>query len=234
MKRIATMAAVGTAVCALSLVTSLPAFAAGPPAVDGHSSLAQIQAAASTATSDRITSLKTAIGKVDANTSLTSGDRAKVLATFNADVTAMGSLESKIAADTTVATALSDYHDIFTGYRVYAVALPQGFEAAAGDRLTATTIPKLQSAHDKLAANLAAHPTKWTDAMKAQLTDMASNISDASGHANGLAGRALAVTPAQYNANKTVITAIRGDLKTAVGDTKAAAADGHALVTALK
>jgi hypothetical protein len=234
MKRIATMAAVGTAVCALSLATSLPAFAAGPPAVDGHSSLAQIQAAASTATSDRITSLKTAISKVNANTSLTSADRAKVLATFNADVTAMGSLESKIAGDTTVATALSDYHDIFTGYRVYAVALPQAFEAAAGDRLTATTIPKLQSAHDKLAADLAAHPTKWTDAMKAQLTDMQSKISDASGHANGLAARALAVTPAQYNANKTVITAIRADLKTAVGDTKAAAADGHALVTALK
>jgi hypothetical protein len=234
MKRIATMAAVGTAVCALSLATSLPAFAAGTPTVDGHSSLAQIQAAASTATSDRITSLKTAIGKLDANTSLTSADRATVLATFNADVTAMGSVESKIAADTTAATALSDYHDIFTGYRVYAVALPQALEAAAGDRLTATAIPKLQSAHDKLAADLAAHPTKWTDAMKAQLNDMASKISDASGHANGLAARALAVTPAQYNANKTLITSIRADLKTAVGDTKAAAADGHALVTALK
>ena len=234
MKRIATMAAVGTAVCALSLATSLPAFAAGAPAVDGHSTLAQIQAAASTATSDRITALKTAIGKLDANTSLTSGDRAKVLATFNADVTAIGSVESKIAADTTVATALSDYHDIFTGYRVYAVALPQAFEAAAGDRLTGTAIPKLQSAHDKLAADLAAHPTKWTDAMKAQLNDMASKISDASGHANGLAGRALAATPAQYNADKTIITSIRADLKTAVGDTKAAAADGHALVTALK
>ena len=234
MKHIATMAAVGTAVCALCLTTSLPAFAAGPPPVGGHSSLAQIQAAASTATSNRITSLKSAISKIDANTSLTSGDRATVLATFNADLTAMGSLESKIAADTTVATALSDYHDIFTGYRVYAVALPQGFEAAAGDRLTATAIPKLQSAHDKLAANLAAHPTKWTDAMKAQLNDMASKISDASGHANGLAARALAVTPAQYNANKTAITSIRADLKTAVSDTKAAAADGHALVTALK
>ena len=234
MKRIATMAAVGTAVCALSLATSLPAFAAGPPAVDGHSTLAQIQAAASTATSDRITSLKTAIGKVNADTSLTSGDRAKVLATFNADVTAMGSLESKIAADTTVTTALSDYRDIFTGYRVYAVALPQASEAAAGDRLTGTAIPKLQSAHDKLAADLAAHPTKWTDAMKAQLNDMASKISDASSHANGLAARALAVTPAQYNADKTVITSIRADVKTAVGDTKAAAAAGHALVTALK
>jgi len=63
---------------------------------------------------------------------------------------------------------------------------------------------------------------------------MQSKISDASSHANGLAGRALAVTPAQYNADKTVITAIRADLKTAVGDTKTASADGHALVTALK
>jgi len=234
MKRIAIIAAAGTAACAISLAVAIPAFAAGTPTVDGHSSLAQIQAAAATATSDRITKLKTAIGKVDANTSLTASDRAKVLATFNADLTAMGSLESKIAADTTAATALTDYREIFTGYRVYAVAIPQAFEAAAGDRLTGTAIPKLQSAHDKLAANLAAHPDKWTDAMKAQLTDMASKISDASSHANGLAGRALAVTPAQYNSDKTVITSIRADLKTAVADTKAASADGHALLKALK
>ncbi|HSN10508.1 MAG TPA: hypothetical protein VLS51_00155 [Propionibacteriaceae bacterium] len=234
MKRITKIAVAGSAACALSLAIALPAFAAGTPAVDGHSSLAQIQAAASTATSDRITSLKTAIGKVNANKSLTSADRTTVLATFNADITAMGTLEAKIAADTTAATALSDYREIFTGYRVYAVAIPQAFEAAAGDRLTGTAIPKLQAAHDKLAANLAAHPTKWTDAMKAQLKDMQDKINDASSHANGLAARALAVTPAAYNADKTVVKDIRADVKTAVSDAKAAAADGHALVTALR
>ncbi|HET7723751.1 MAG TPA: hypothetical protein VFK68_03865 [Propionibacteriaceae bacterium] len=234
MKHIATMAAVGAAVCAVSLATALPASAAGTPSVDGHSTLAQIQAAATTATSDRIASLKTAIGKVDANRSLTAGDRSTILARLNADLTAMSSLASKIAADTTVSTALSDYHDIFTGYRVYAVALPQAFDAAAADRLTGTAIPALQSAHDKLARELAAHPTKWTDTLKAQLADMQAKISDASTHANGLAARALAVTPAQYNADKTVMTGIRADLKTSVGDTKAAAADGHALVEALK
>lgn len=233
MKRIVTLAAVGTAVCAFALAPSLPAVAS-VPTVDRHSTLAQIQAAASTATSDRITKLKAAITKVDANTSLTSNDRTTVLATFNADIKAMGDLESKIAADTTVDTALADYRSIFTSYRVYAVAIPQAFEAAGADRLTGTAIPKLQSAHDKLAADLAAHPTKWTDAMKAQLNDMQSKISDASSHANGLAARALAVTPAQYNADKTVVTGLRADLKTAVSDTKAAAADGHALVTALK
>lgn len=233
MKRITKIAVAGGAACALSLAIALPAVAAGP-AVDKNSSLAQIQAAASTATSARIASLKTAIEKVNGNKSLTSSDRATVLATFNADITAMGSLEAKIAADTTAATALSDYRQIFTGYRVYAVAIPQAYEAAAGDRLTGTAIPKLQAAHDKLAANLAAHPTKWTDAMKAQLKDLQDKINDASSHANGLAARALAVTPAAYNADNTVIKDIRADVKTAVGDAKTAAADGHALVTALR
>lgn len=233
MKRIATLAVAGSAACVFALTSSVPAFAAGTPD-DGPKTLAQIQAAASTATSARITSLKEAIAKVNANTSLTASDRAEVLTTFNADITAMGTLEAKVQADTTVETAQADYREIFTGYRVYAVAIPQAYEAGAADRLTGTAIPKLQSAHDKLAANLAAHPEKWSTAMKAQLDDMQAKITDASNHANGQAAKALSVTPAQYNADKTVITSIRASLKTATTDAKAAEADGRALLKALK
>ncbi len=235
MKRsILTLATVTVAGCALAVGTAVPAFATTTPTVNGHSTLAQIQAAAATMTSDRVTSLNTAIGKVNANKSLTPSDRTTILGRLNTDLSAMGSLEAKIAADTTVPTALADYRSIFTTYRVYAVVIPQSFEAAAGDGLTDTAIPKLQSAHDKLAADLAANPSKWTDAMKAQLSDMQAKIDDASSHANGLAAHALAVTPAAYNADKTVITSIRAQLTTALTDTKAAAADGHAIVAARK
>lgn len=234
MNRIATIATVGATVCAISIAAAVPAFADSAPTIDGHSTLAQIQAAGATRTADRITSLHAAIGKVDANKTLTDAHRSTILATLNADLTAMASLQSKIAADTTVKTALTDYRHIFQGYRVYAVALPQSYEAAAGDGLTDTAIPRLQSAHDKLAADLEANPSKWTDVMKAQLSDMQAKLDDASTRANGLAARALAVTPAAYNADTTIIKNIRVDLTTALRDTKAASADAHALVTALK
>ena len=234
MNRSIAIATVGVAACALTLGISAPSFAATTPPIDGHSTLAQIQAAGAAQTAKRITSLNAGVSKVNGNKTLTDGDRSTVLGRLNTDLTAMSTVEAKIAADTTVKSALSDYRSIFTDYRVYAVVLPQSYEAAAGDGLTDTAIPKLQSAHDKLAANLAANPSKWTDAMKAQLTDMQAKLSDAGTRANGLAARALAVTPAAYNADKTLIANIRTDLKAALADTKAASADAHSLVAALK
>lgn len=234
MFRIITAAAAAGALTLGASLGAAPAFADDAPKPTAHSSLAQIQQAGATQTAKRITSLTSAITRVNSNTSLTASDRSTVLGTLNADVAGMTSLQAKIAADTAASTAWTDYRSIFTEYRVYAVALPQSYEAAAADRLTGTAIPKLQSAHDRLASNLAANPGKWTSAMQTQLSDMQSKIDDAKTRSTGLAARALAVTPAGYNADHTLISNIRTDLRTALADCKAAAQDGRALVQALK
>ena len=230
---IAVVAAAGALTLGATLGAA-PAFADNAPKPTAHSSLTQIQQAGAIQTANRITALNNAITRVNSNTTLTASDRGTILGTLNTDVAAMTSLQAKIAADTTVSTAWTDYRSIFTQYRVYAVVLPQSYEAAAADGLTDTAIPKLQSAHDKLAANLAADPSKWSSAMQSQLSDMQAKIDDAKTRSDGLAARALAVTAAGYNADHTLIANIRTDLRTAVSDARAAGQDGKALVQALQ
>lgn len=219
-----------------SLACALPASAttSGGSPVNSHSGLAAIQQAGAAATAKRITSLTTGISKANATTRLTSADKSTVLGTLNADLTAMQNLQTKIAADTDAATAWSDYRSIFTEYRVYAVALPQGYIAAAADGLTGTAIPKLQTAAGKISAYFAAHPDKVTSDLQAKLADMQAKTADAVSKTSGLAAAALAVTPAAYNANHAVLTDDRAAARAAIADAKAAAQDGRAIVTALR
>ena len=232
----ASIAAAATA-GALVLATAAPALAAttdtAPPVGPG-SSLPVIQKAGADATAKRLASLNEAIARVNANTHLSDADRSAILATLNADIAGMNTEAAKIAADTTVSTALADYHAIFTDYRVYAVALPQSLYAAGADRLTGTALPKLQSAYDKLSAALTAHPDKSTPALQAELADMAAKIQTAQTDADGLAAAALAVTPADYNANHTVLADLRTKLRDAINAAKDAAHDGRDIAAALK
>ena len=131
----AALATFGTAGAAVAATPS--------PAPSGANRLAAIQTAGAKATSDRIAALNTAIPRTTANTALNAADKATILATLNADLSAMHSLATKIAADTTTEQASADYKSIFATYRVFAVALPQAAYAAAADDLTDTTLPKL-------------------------------------------------------------------------------------------
>ena len=136
-------------------------------------------------------------------------------------------------ADTTVSTALADYKSIFTGFRIYAVVLPQAHIAAGADRLTGTTVPRLQAARDRLATALSNHPDTSTPALQADLIQMQNDIDATTTAATGLADSALAVTPAAFNANHVVMAPLRAQLTTAVADARKALADGKAIIQAL-
>ncbi|HEU0205971.1 MAG TPA: hypothetical protein VFQ74_04660 [Pseudolysinimonas sp.] len=237
MFRIITVAAAASALTLGSLACAAPALASvtdGSPTPTAHSSLSDIQQAGAAATAKRITSLTTRIGTVNSSTRLSSADKSTVLGTLNADLTAMHSLQTKIAADASAATAWTDYRSIFTDYRVYAVAIRQSYIAAVADGLTGTAIPKLQSAEQRISTYFAAHPDKVTSDLQAKLADMQAKTADAASKTAGLAAAALAVTPAAFNANHAVLTDDRAAARAALDDTKAAAQDGRAIMAALK
>jgi hypothetical protein len=196
--------------------------------------LSDIQTAAAKATSDRITALNKGITKITANTCVSDADKSTILGTFNADVTAMQGLATTIAADTDVTKAASDYRSIFEGYRVDAVALPQAHYAAAADCISSKTLPALTSAQTKLNAALTKHPEKSTPAVQAAMADLATQIAAAQAAVNGVASSALAVTPADYNSNKSVLSSEKSSVSTAVAAVKAAHADAKTVLTALK
>ena len=238
MNRLTRNALLGTAAtAALVAGACVPAFAAGSTSSPSHTprTLASIQAAAQTQTSKREASLHTVIGKITAAKGISSADRSTVLATLNTDLSAMSSLETKIAADTTVASAAADFKTIDTTYRVYAVAIRQAHLASATDRLTSMAIPRLTAAHAKLAAALAGRDAaKSTPALQADLTDMAAQITSAGNALSGVSAQALAVTPAEFNANKAVLTPIRASVKAAAADLKKALTDAKTIRAALK
>jgi hypothetical protein len=220
-----------TAIVTLGAATALtvggvaPAFAAdGSPAsaaTHAAASLSTIQQRGATLIAARLTSLGTAITRVTAAKDATASDRTKILDTLNSDKSGLTSLAAKIAADTSVATARADVASIFTTYRVYAVALPQSYIAIGADRIGDTAVPRLQSAHDRL---------QGRGADKAELAVMQNDINTAAQDVKGLDSEALAVTPAAFNADHSVMSAMRARLKDAIAHIKAAAMIGKKLV----
>jgi hypothetical protein len=228
----ATLALVGGACAPAFASTSAPTSKTAPAA---PRTLASIQASAQTQTANRITSLNKVIAAITAAKDVTSSDRSTILGVLNADVAGMNTVEAKVAADTTVGTAAADYKTIFTTYRVYAVAIPQAHLAAAADRLTTTTIPHLTAAHTKLAAALAGKDaSKSTPALLADLADMTAQLTAASSAVGSDAATVLAVTPADYNGNHSVITSVRTSVAAGIADVKKAATDAKTVLAAIK
>jgi hypothetical protein len=232
-----TRATVGCAAAAVTLIgLSSTAFAAespGPavastssPAPDHGQSLTAIQQRAAAAIAKRLASLSVAINDVTNSSAISSGDKTTLLATLNADVSGLTALGVTIAADTTAQQALTDYKTIFTGFRVYALALPQVHFAAAADTITATVLPKLTDAQSKLAALLAGVDSgKNTPAVQAKMADLATQIAAIASETNGLSATVLAYTPAQYDANHALLSPSRAALAISRNDARTARGD---------
>lgn len=229
MNRILRAALVGAiATGALVTATTTPAFAATPRGLEA------IQAAGKAQTDSRIAAINAAIPKVTGNAYLTASDRSTILGTLNADRSAMQALQSKIAGDTDAAAAAADYQSIFTGYRVFAVAIPQSLYAASADGLVDSAIPALVKAQSTLQAALAGPlASKSTPDIQAKMADLATQIGIAQ-KANGQSAAALAVTPSGYNANHSILEPVRTTVQAAAAAAKAGAADVQAIKAALQ
>ncbi|MHC5795702.1 hypothetical protein ACVXZ4_06030 [Lacisediminihabitans sp. FW035] len=226
-----------TVTAALLLGTSTAALADEPStrSTAAPRTLSSVQALGAAATTARITALDTAIPKVTSNVYLSSTDKDHILGTLNGDRSAMVTLGAKIAADTDLTVATSDYHSIFTGYRVFAVAIPQSFYAAAAAGLSDSAIPALQSAQKTLAAAIAGPlASKDTPEIDATMADLATQISAAQQSIAGVSAFALSVTPEQFNANHEILSATRASVKAATAAAKKARADVASVKAALK
>jgi hypothetical protein len=214
------------------------AFASTPspsPAPKTTHTLASVQAAAKSAADKRETALSAAITKLDAAKGVSSSDKSTLLGRLNADLAGMKSVEAKVAADTTLSGAVADTKTLFTTYRVLGLAIPQAHVVAAVDRATTLGIPKLTASETKLAAALAGKDaSKSTATLQADLADMKTQTAAAASALSGVSAKVLAITPSDYNANKTVVKSIRTSVKSAIADLKKVRTDRKAIVSALK
>ncbi len=209
-------------------VATLATSSAAAPSGTGNAAgrtLAAVKARGATAISRRETTLTTALTAVADRPQLTSADRAALASILDNDRTALTALGRTLAADTDPKAARADYRTIFTGYRVYALAVPQAHFVAAADTLTGTALPALTGARSTLQKALAADPGKETAAVRAAMADLSRRIADIGTQTGGVADTVLGYTPAQYNADHALLSGARAKLRTARADVKAARQD---------
>ena len=104
--------------------------------------LAEVQAQAAAAISIRLSALQAAIKTVQSDTFLGS-DATTLVNDMQSDITGLGALGTKIAADTTVAQAIADADMIFTEFRVYYVMLPVVRDVTKIDHIVNVDVPAL-------------------------------------------------------------------------------------------
>lgn len=182
-----------------------------PTSIDPDAGLDTIQARADRATDERIRAIDRALDRLENADALTDDHRATIVETLTADRAAMEELQAQIAAETDRGDALDAYQSIFTDYRVFAVSIPQALYTVGADRLTEVALPRLERAYDGLAA--------ISDDTEA-LAELRAAIDEATDLADGIADAALAVEPADYNDDSTVLAELRLELREAAAATR--------------
>jgi hypothetical protein len=243
LKRSVGLSAVATAGIACAALVGSPAFAdttptpAPTPSPSSHApkTLAQLQAAVAKAASARETRVTTAISKVTGDKYLSSGDRSTLLGTLNADLAALKSSASTIAADTSATQAKADLKQARQKYRSYSIAIPQARLASDARRLTGAVLPRLTKEQTRLSGLLSGtDKSKSTAALQSDLSDMNAQISTASHDASGAAAAALAVKPGTSGSKQAGLSSVRASLKSARTAAEKAVSDAKTIRQALK
>jgi hypothetical protein len=206
-------------------LASASAFAA-PPArslqsLQSPQSLATIQARAAAAITLRLDDLTTAIARVQATSGLGSSS-ASLVTYLQADIAPLQALSTKIARDTTVATALADSSTIFSSYRVLALVLPAARLAAGADDIDVTVIPDLTTFSTQAASHV--NPANGA-ALQPLIDDLEAQIRSATDGTTNVASTLLGYTAPQWNADHDLLATSRGSVQAARDDVTKARSD---------
>lgn len=183
----------------------------------------------------RLTNLSAASAQLDTAQKLSADNKAALAKQIQDEVTGLTALKTKLAADTTLATARADVASIVTDYRVYVLMLPKTRLITAADRLTVAqdNLAVLQS---QLASRVNAAKSNGKDvsALQAELSDMQTNISDATAQLTGLTDKLLAVQPSDYNTSHAALSTYRQAEAAALKAVQTARADAQKIADGLK
>lgn len=166
---------------------------------------------------------------------LTDAHEATIDSFLGAADSGLTALQATIEADTDAASLRAHCESIATDYRIYALRSPQVHLAIGGDRAAAAIaksdgiVTKLEAAIDKAAA-----AGEDVTAATAALDDLKAKLADASSVLSGVVDAELALTPADWNANHSVLAPTTSALRTVKADLQAAMADARAIIADLK
>jgi hypothetical protein len=198
--------------------------------------LSTIIAKGNAAIAERLVTLNNLIGVINSTTNkLTPSDRAYLLSEVNGEISGLTNLKTQLDAETTVSAARADYLDIFTQYRVYLLVNPKVRMVKAADDQQATE-SKLTTLAGKLQTRIdeASKDGKNVTQVQTWLNDMETNTSNAKGISSTIETIVLTITPAQYDADPTILKGDLAQLQQAHSDNKAAYNYAKEIVSVLK
>jgi hypothetical protein len=181
--------------------------------------------AAEAAITVRLGDLKARVTLVQGTSWLSATDRSALLSELNSEISGLDALATTIQAETSVAAFRTEAAGILSQFRVYALVVPQVHLVRATDEVTTVILPDLQAAQTLLGQQiqLAGQQHKDTSATAALMSDLATQVTNLQAVTNGLSAKLLALTPAAWNTDHSVLIPLRQQLGSGRVDA------GHAL-----
>jgi hypothetical protein len=223
-----------TALTAATAIAGVLLMAA--PAAAAPDDLPALKAALTARLDLRLAALAKDTAAITAAKHLTDADKATLTSLISTDTTAMNSLKTKVAGETTATALRADATSMVDNYRIFILVGPKVRLTIAGDAEQAA-IARLQTVHDKLADLVAKAKAagKDTAAAEQSLADMAAAITKAQ---NGVSGQVAAVLAIQPGPDATAIKSKVATVRQSIGGTRAslktAVADAKSVTSFLK
>lgn len=188
----------------------------------------------------RTEALKTLADRIQLMKRLTDSQKVTIVSEVKAQIDALNSLKTKIAAETDIAALRADAQLIAKSYRIFALIIPQSHIMIAADRIV--TIADTMTAVGvrlQTAITTAQAAGKDTAVSQAALADMTTKIADAKAAASEAQNIAAPLVPdngdqAKFKANKDALKQAQSKIKAAHQSLVAARHDIQSIMQALQ
>jgi hypothetical protein len=176
----------------------------------------------------RIESLNKLINRINEFKKISAEQKSALAAQIQTEINALTGLQAKIKLDTDPIALKTDVQSIMSGYRVYALFIPQIQIIASADRML-TTADDLTIIYDKLKSRASGGDSS----LQTLLADMQTKITDAKTQAQNAMNAVIPLTPEGYPGNKTILENARKTLQTGQQDLVTARDDAKQIVKGL-
>ncbi len=160
---------------------------------------------------NRVESLRVAIRRL-ATRSYLGQDGTTLSSGMQADITGLQALRTQIDGETDLQTAIADRALIFTQYRVYYLVLPVASDVVNVDWLTGVRLPTLQQQITQVQGLENSSNQAYLAPLVSGMQAMAQQVTTAT---NGLSAQLLSYTPAQWNADHSLLFTAAAGIRTA-------------------
>jgi len=197
--------------------------------------LASVQSKGNAAIGQRLTTLNNLATKVNSSTTLSASDKSYLSNEISTEIAGLTALKSTLAADTTVTEANTDYGNIFSDYRVYALVAPKVAVVSTVDVLQ-SKLNTLNTTAQTLQTTITAKQAAGKDVTNAQaaLNTMTSAIASAQSQLTSIDSKVLPLQPSDWNANHQLLSGYKAQLNTLTNNLKTISSEAKSTASSIK